>query len=99
MDQEVYMGELGEKKKLFLKLTKKIIRDDYTVHKLKDRQNREAMFYNYKGLDFEVEDCILVEARIKDFRSYKQVPFTYLNYVKVLENKGNPDNPKDEKLT
>ena len=46
------------------------------------------MFYRYKGVDFDIEDCILIKATIVEHREFKNDPYTYLNRVTVLDNKG-----------
>jgi hypothetical protein len=92
MEKEIFLGEAGTKGEFFLKLENVIKKPDYMVHKLVDRKGRKAMFYNYKGDDFEVDDCILVKATIAEHRSFKDEPFTYLNRVTVIENKGSKKN-------
>ena len=91
MEKEIFLGKAGTKGEFFLKLENVISKPDYRVHKLIDRKGRKAMFYNYKGDDFEIGDCILVKATIAEHRSYKDEPFSYLNRVTVIENKGTKD--------
>ena len=91
MEKEIFLGEAGTKGEFFLKLENVIDKPDYRVHKLVDRKGRKAMFYNYKGDDFEIDDCILVKATIAEHRSFKDEPFSYLNRVTVIENKGTKD--------
>ena len=88
MEKEIFLGETGTKGEYFLKLESVIKKPDYKVHKLVDRKGRKVMFYHYKGDVFEVGDCILVKATIAEHRSYKDEPFSYLNRVTVIENKG-----------
>ena len=38
--------------------------------------------------DFDIEDCILIKATIVEHREFKNDPYTYLNRVTVLDNKG-----------
>lgn len=97
MDND-YIGKVGDFTTLFLKLVDRIIKTDYAIHKMKDRSGRDVMFYNYKGLDFDVDECILVNCRIKEHRVFNDNPYTYINYVKVIENRGSIDNPKTVKL-
>ena len=90
---EDYLGPVGTKSELFLKLTKRIDkpREGYTMHFMEDRNGRKAMFYNYKGPEFDEGDCVLLKATIAEHRLDKYErgkPLTYLNRVTVLENKG-----------
>ena len=93
MEKEIFLGKAGTKGEFFLKLENVIDKPDYRVHKLVDRKGRKVMFYHYKGdYDFDIGDCILVKATIAEHRSFKDEPFTYLNRVTVIENKGSKKN-------
>ena len=93
MGEEVYLGKAGTKGEFFLKLENVIKKPDYRVHKLVDRKGRKVMFYHYKGdRDFGIGDCILVKATIAEHRHYKDEPFSYLNRVTVIDNKGSKKN-------
>jgi|TARA_Y100000310_G_C20568410_1_gene756747 hypothetical protein len=86
-----YLADTGTRKEFFLKLEKRILGPSYTIHTMIDRNNRKAMFYNYKSendLTFQEGDCVLVKATVAEHRVYKDVPQTYLNRVILLENKG-----------
>ena len=87
---EKFLGEIKTKPELFLKLTKRISRPDYTMHFMVDRNGRKAMFYNYKGPEFNEGDCVLLKATIAEHRKdkYSSEPLTYINRVTILENKG-----------
>ena len=87
---EEYLGDVKTKPELFLKLTKRISKPDYTMHFMVDRNGRKAMFYNYKGPEFREGDCVLLKATIAEHRSdrYNSEPLTYINRVTILENKG-----------
>ena len=87
---EKFLGEIKTKPELFLKLTKRISRPDYTMHFMVDRNGRKAMFYNYKGPEFREGDCVLLKATIAEHRRdrYNKEPLTYINRVTILENKG-----------
>lgn len=87
---ELFLGEIKTKPELFLKLTKRISRSDYTMHFMEDRNGRKAMFYNYKGPEFNEGDCVLLKATIAEHRKdkYSSEPLTYINRVTILENKG-----------
>ena len=87
-DVDVYLGDPGTKGEFFLKLVSRIDKGEYVVNKLVDRRGREAMFYRYKGVDFDIEDCILIKATIVEHREFKSDPYTYLNRETVLDNKG-----------
>ena len=54
----LFLGEIKTKPELFLKLTKRISRPDYTMHFMEDRNGRKAMFYNYKGPEFNEGDSV-----------------------------------------
>ena len=88
---EDYLGSVGLKPELFLKLTKRVSKPEYTMNFMEDRNGRKAMFYNYKGPEFEEGDCVLLKATIAEHRRNKydnSKPLTYLNRVTVLENRG-----------
>ena len=87
---ELFLGEIKTKPELFLKLTKRISRPDYTMHFMEDRNGRKAMFYNYKGPEFNEGDCVLLKATIAEHRKdkYSSEPLTYIKRVTFLENKG-----------
>ena len=95
-----YLADTGTRKEFFLKLEKRIAGPSYTIHAMIDRNNRRAMFYNYKSenagdeLTFEEGDCVLIKATVAEHRVYKNDPQTYLNRVILLDNNGIPqDNP------
>ena len=94
---EDYLGPVNTKPELFLKLTNRISKQEYTMNFMEDRNGRKAMFYNYKGPEFDEGDCVLLKATIAEHRldkydgitiSKRGKPLTYLNRVTVLENKG-----------
>ena len=92
-----YLGPVKTRSdKLFLKLVKKISKPDYTMHFMEDRHGRKAMFYNYKGVEFKKDDCVLLKATIAEHRwdRYNNKPLTYLNRVTVRQNRGSKENPK-----
>ena len=93
---EEYLGPVKTKRELFLKLTKKISKPDYTMHFMEDRNGRRAMFYNYKGVEIKKDECVLLKATIAEHRydRYNKTPLTYLNRVTVLKNLGTKENPK-----
>ena len=88
---EDYLGPVKTKSELFLKLVKRRTFPLYTMHFMVDRNGRKAMFYNYKGEEFDEGECVLLKATIAEHRLDKydeRKPLTYLNRVTVLENKG-----------
>ena len=93
---EEYLGPVKTKRELFLKLTKKITKPDYTMHFMEDRNGRRAMFYNYKGVEIKQDECVLLKATIAEHRYYRynKKPLTYINRVTVLRNMGTVENPK-----
>ena len=93
---EEYLGPVKTKRELFLKLTKKITKPDYTMHFMEDRNGRRAMFYNYKGVEIKQDECVLLKATIAEHRydRYNKKPLTYINRVTVLRNMGTVENPK-----
>ena len=94
MEKEIFLGDAGTKGEFFLKLESVIKKPDYSVHKLVDRKGRKAMFYHFKCDEklshsrIVIGDCILVKATIAEHRSYNDEPFSYLNRVYMIENKG-----------
>jgi hypothetical protein len=93
---EEYLGAVKSKKELFLKLTKKISKPDYTMHFMEDRNGRRAMFYNYKGVEIKQGECVLLKATIAEHRydRYNKTPLTYINRVTILRNMGTVEKPK-----
>ena len=94
---EDYLGPVKTKPELFLKLTKRISNREYTMHFMEDRNGRKAMFYNYKGVEINEGDCVLLKATIAEHRLNKYergTPLTYLNRVTVLKNRGTVEKPK-----
>jgi len=93
---EEYLGPVKTKRELFLKLTKKISKPDYTMHFMEDRNGRRAMFYNYKGVEIKQGECVLLKATIAEHRydRYNKTPLTYINRVTVLRNVGTVEEPK-----
>ena len=94
---EKYLDKVKTRRNdLFLKLVKKISKPDYTMHFMEDRYGRRAMFYNYKGVEIQKDDCVLLKATIAEYRydRYNNKPLTYLNRVTVRQNRGSKENPK-----
>jgi len=87
---ENYLGPLKTKSELFLKLTKRLSNPKYTMHFMEDRNGRKAMFYNFKGPEFNEGECVLLKSTIAEHRVSKRdgKPLTYLNRVTILENRG-----------
>ena len=96
---EDYLGPVGTKSELFLKLTKRIDkpREGYTMHFMEDRNGRKAMFYNYVGEEFGEGECVLLKATIAEHRKSKfddGKPLTYINRVTIIRNMGSKEIPK-----
>ena len=94
---EDYLGPVKTKPELFLKLTKRVSKPEYTMNFMEDRNGRKAMFYNYKGPEFDEGECVLLKATIAEHRRSKfdsGKPLTYLNRVTVRRNMGSKENPK-----
>ena len=94
---EDYLGPVGTKPELFLKLVKKVSKPEYTMHFMEDRNGRKAMFYNYKGVEIKQDECCILKATIAEHRRSKfdnGKPLTYLNRVTVVRNLGTKENPK-----
>ena len=94
---EEYLGPIGIKPELFLKLVKKISKSDYTMHFMEDRTGRKAMFYNYKGVEIKEGECVLLKATIAEHRRSKHdngKPLTYINRVTIIKNMGSKETPK-----
>ena len=88
---EEYLGPVGIKPELFLKLVKKVSKPDYTMHFMEDRAGRKAMFYNYKGVEIKEGECVLLKATIAEHRRSKfddGKPLTYINRVTIIRNMG-----------
>ena len=94
---EEYLGPVGNKPELFLKLVKKISKPEYTMHFMEDRNGRKAMFYNYKWVEIKQDECCILKATIAEHRRSKfdnGKPLTYLNRVTVVRNLGSVEKPK-----
>ena len=94
---EDYLGPVKTKSELFLKLTKRISKQEYTMNFMEDRNGRKAMFYNYKGVEIKTDECCILKATIAEHRRSKfdnGNPLTYLNRVTVVRNLGSKENPK-----
>ena len=94
---EEYLGPVGNKPELFLKLVKKISKPEYTMHFMEDRNGRKAMFYNFKGVGIEEGECVLLKGTIAEHRTSKfdnGKPLTYINRVTIIRNMGSVEKPK-----
>ena len=94
---EEYLGPVGNKPELFLKLVKKISKPEYTMHFMEDRNGRKAMFYNYKGVEIKEGECVLLKGTIAEHRTSKfddGKPLTYINRVTIIRNMGSKETQK-----
>lgn len=91
-----YVGVTGKRQNLFLKLIeKKYIRgaECYLYTFVDRRQNVVKTWVTYDKKDafnFEVGDCVDMDAYINKHESnkYTEVRETYINRIKIIENKG-----------
>ena len=94
---EEYLGPIGMKPELFLKLVRRVQKSDYTMHFMEDRNGRKVMFYNYKGEEFNEGECVLLKGTIAEHRTSKYddgKPLTYINRVTIIRNMGSVEKPK-----
>ena len=63
---------------------------------MEDRNGRKAMFYNFKGEEFEEDECVLLKGTIAEHRisTYDGKPMTYINRVTILKNMGSKESEK-----
>jgi len=90
-----YIGDSGKRGNFFVKMTEKVEKDDYVIHKVIDKTGNRGWFYNYKMKDPtrmnpEIGDCFLMTATPsrQEISKYDGGKHTYFNRITVLENKG-----------
>jgi len=90
-----YIGDSGKRGNFFVKMTEKVEKDDYVIHKVVDKTGNRGWFYNYKMKDStrmnpEIGDCFLMTATPsrQEINKYDGGKHTYFNRITVLENKG-----------
>jgi len=90
-----YIGNSGKRGNFFVKMTEKVEKDDYVIHKVVDKTGNRGWFYNYKMKDPtrmnpEIGDCFLMTATPsrQEISKYDGGKHTYFNRITVLENKG-----------
>ena len=90
-----YIGDSGKRGNFFVKMTEKVEKDDYVIHKVIDKTGNRGWFYNYKMKDPtrmnpEIGDCFLMTATPsrQEINKYDGGKHTYFNRITVLENKG-----------
>ena len=90
-----YIGDSGKRGNFFVKMTEKVEKDDYVIHKVIDKTGNRGWFYNYKMKDStrmnpEIGDCFLMTATPsrQEINKYDGGKHTYFNRITVLENKG-----------
>ena len=90
-----YIGDSGKRGNFFVKMTEKVEKDDYVIHKVVDKTGNRGWFYNYKMKDPtrmnpEIGDCFLMTATPsrQEISKYDGGKHTYFNRITVLENKG-----------
>ena len=90
-----YIGDSGKRGNFFVKMTEKLEKDDYVIHKVVDKTGNRGWFYNYKMKDPtrmnpKIGDCFLMTATPsrQEISKYDGGKHTYFNRITVLENKG-----------
>jgi hypothetical protein len=90
-----YIGDSGKRGNFFVKMTEKVEKDDYVIHKVVDKTGNRGWFYNYKMKDPtrmnpDIGDCFLMTATPsrQEISKYDGGKHTYFNRITVLENKG-----------
>ena len=90
-----YIGDSGKRGNFFVKMTEKVEKDDYVIHKVIDKTGNRGWFYNYKMKDPtrmnpKIGDCFLMTATPsrQEINKYDGGKHTYFNRITVLENKG-----------
>lgn len=98
---ENYLAPVKTKNEFFLKLVKRVVKPDFTMNFMEDRNGRKAMFYSYKGDLFEQGECVLLTATVAEHRTSRYdngKPLTYLNRVTIVKNMGSAKNESEEVL-
>ena len=90
-----YIGDSGKRGNFFVKMTEKVEKDDYVIHKVVDKTGNRGWFYNYKMKDPtrmnpKIGDCFLMTATPsrQEISKYDGGKHTYFNRITVLDNKG-----------
>ena len=90
-----YIGDSGKRGNFFVKMTEKVEKDDYVIHKVVDKTGNRGWFYNYKMKDPtrmnpKIGDCFLMTATPsrQEINKYDGGKHTYFNRITVLDNKG-----------
>jgi hypothetical protein len=90
-----WIGNTGKRGNFFVKMTEKLEKDDYVIHKVVDKTGNRGWFYNYKMKDPtrmnpKIGDCFLMTATPsrQEISKYDGGKHTYFNRITVLENKG-----------
>ena len=90
-----WIGNTGKRGNFFVKMTEKLEKDDYVIHKIVDKTGNRGWFYNYKMKDPtrmnpKIGDCFLMTATPsrQEISKYDGGKHTYFNRITVLDNKG-----------
>ena len=90
-----WIGNTGKRGNFFVKMTEKLEKDDYVIHKVVDKTGNRGWFYNYKMKDPtrmnpKIGDCFLMTATPsrQEISKYDGGKHTYFNRITVLDNKG-----------
>ena len=90
-----YIGNSGKRGNFFVKMTEKIAKDDYVIHKVVDKTGNRGWFYNYKMKDPtrmnpDIGDCFLMTATPsrQEISKYDGGKNTYFNRIIIEDNRG-----------
>ena len=90
-----WIGNTGKRGNFFVKMTEKLEKDDYVIHKIVDKTGNRGWFYNYKMKDPtrmnpKIGHCFLMTATPsrQEISKYDGGKHTYFNRITVLDNKG-----------
>ena len=86
-----YIGDSGKRGNFFVKMTEKVEKDDYVIHKVVDKTGNRGIFFSFSGTDKIAKgDCFLMKATPSrhQINKYDGGKETYFNRVIIEENKG-----------
>ena len=87
-----YIGDSGKRGNFIVKMTEKVEKDDYVIHKVVDKTGNRGIFFSFSGTDKIAEgDCFLMKATPSrhQINKYDGGKETYFNRVIIEENRGN----------
>ena len=90
-----WIGNTGKRGNFFVKMTEKLEKDDYVIHKVVDKTGNRGWFYNYKMKDPtrmnpKIGDCFLMTATPsrQEISKYDGGKNTYFNRIIIEDNRG-----------